>query len=102
MADHPLGLRYMTVNDDSAEGVEACPKIDLSDAGQCRACTWHEFPAGVSWAPGRLEVNGRKGRRVICVLAKDNFHYRIYDLDNPSNAEEAEDVRTEGSDEIMS
>ncbi len=99
MADHPLGLQYMTVNDDSAGIIEGCPKIDLSDAEQCRACTWREFPAGVSWAPERLEVNGRKGRRLICVLAQDKFHYRIYDLDNFSSAEEAEDV---GSDEIMS
>ncbi len=102
MNDHPLSLRYMTVNDDGVGEVEVFSKIDLSYADQCRSCTWREFPAGVSWVPERLEVNGRKGRRVICVLAQDNVHYRIYDLDSSSSAEEADDVRTEGSDEIMS
>lgn len=101
MIDHPLSLQYITVNDDSVGEVGGCPQIDLSDAERCRLCTWREFPAGVSWVPERLEVNGRKGRRVICVLAQDNLHYRIYDLDSSSSAEGVGDVRTEQSDEIM-
>ena len=44
--------------------------------------TWMVFPSGVSWTPQRLKVNGRKGRRAACVLAEDNFNYRIYDMDN--------------------
>ena len=28
-----------------------------------------------------MAVNGKTGRRAICVLAQDGFHYRIYDLD---------------------
>jgi len=102
LAVHPLGLQYTAVNDDKVRDVEGDPKIDLSDAEQCRSCTWHEFPAGVSWVPERLEVNGRKGRRAICVLAQDSVHYRIYDLDSSSGVEDAEEVRTEASDEIMS
>jgi anaphase-promoting complex subunit 4 len=31
--------------------------------------------------PEKLEVNGRKGRRVVCVLGKDRLHYRVFDLD---------------------
>ena len=49
-----------------------------------------EFPAGVSWAPERIEVNGRKGRRVVCVFAQDRFHYRVYDLDGAAEVETEE------------
>ena len=47
---------------------------------------WLKFGGGVSWTPKRLEVNGRKGRRVVCVFAEDRFHYRVYDLDARSGA----------------
>ena len=81
-----------------AETAMIVPTIDLSDPEQLRSYTWHEYPSGVSWAPERLEVNGTKGRRVICVLAQDRFHYRIYDLDSyPS----LKDANSDGSDEIM-
>ena len=49
-----------------------------------------------------MEINGRKGRRVICVLAHDRVHYRVYDLDSSSGGEKVQDTRTEGSDEVMS
>ncbi len=76
--------------------------LDLSETSTYRACTWLEFPVGVSWVPERLEVNGSKGRRAICVLAQDRLHYRIYDLDSSSGAVDAQDAKTEGSDEIVS
>lgn len=106
MADHPLGLQYNVVSDNSAEGLEAAvdntrlSEMDLSNAEQCRTCTWHEFPTGVSWTPERIEVNGRKGRRAICVLAQDRFHYRIFDLDSPSGGDATEETATEGSDDM--
>lgn len=76
--------------------------IDLSRPDVASAYMWQEFPDGVSWTPERMEVNGRKGRRVICVLAQDRFHYRVYDLDGSSSGGEVQDTRTEGSDEVMS
>ena len=30
-----------------------------------------------------MDINGRQGKRAICVLAQDALHYRIYDLDPP-------------------
>lgn len=75
------------------------PSIDLADPEHLRTYTWLEFPSGVSWTPKRMEVNGRKGRRVICIVAQDNFHYRVYDLDS---ATETQDLGPEGSDELMS
>lgn len=75
--------------------------FDLSDTGFRKACTWLEFPAGVSWAPESLAVNGRKGRRIVCVLAQDRLHYRVYDLDGSPGNMAAQEARTEGSDEAM-
>ncbi|MCJ1475454.1 hypothetical protein MMC13_004116 [Lambiella insularis] len=43
----------------------------------------YTFPAGPSWAPAKLEVNGRKGRRAACIIAEDLIHYRILDIDPP-------------------
>lgn len=76
--------------------------IDLSAPDMASAYTWLEFPEGAFWTPERMEINGRKNRRVICVLAQDRVHYRVYDLDSSSGNEGARDTRMEGSDEIMS
>lgn len=84
------------------DGSDDHSSIELSGPDAASAYTWQEFPEGVSWTPERVEVNGRKGRRVICVLAQDRFHYRVYDLDSSSGGEDVQDTRTESSDEIMS
>lgn len=108
-ADASGTLAYATMNEKNVgqrmDGNDDHSSIDLSCPDVANAYTWHEFPEGVSWAPERMEANGRKGRRVICVLAQDKFHYRVYDLDSSggsSGGEETQDVRTEGSDEVMS
>lgn len=49
--------------------------------------------------PARLEVNGRKGRRVVCILAEDNLHYRVFDLDSSSRDGQA-DSSGEGSESV--
>ena len=51
--------------------------------------------ASSAWTTERIEINGRKGRRTICVVDKDKIHYRIYDLDSLLQAEdEAEQIET--------
>ena len=101
----PNGLRYVVMADPNGRRTKnetepnIVPSIDLADREDLNACTWQEFPAGVTWTPERIEINGRKGRRVICVLAQDRFHYRVYDLDSSS---EIQDAATEASDEVMS
>lgn len=96
-------LVYATMNEGKVgqrmDGNHDHFSIDLSDPDVASAYTWQEFPEGVSWTPERMEINGRKGRRVICVLAQDRVHYRVYDLDSSSGGEE--DARAEGSDEVM-
>ncbi len=76
--------------------------VDFANPEHLSTYTWHEFPMGVSWTPQRIEVNGRKGRRAICVIAEDGFHYRVYDLDSPQDMDENEGSKTQGSDEVMS
>lgn len=54
--------------------------------------------------PARLEINGRKGRRVVCVLDEQRTHYTIYDLDNSAadDAHKMSGVDIEDSvDQIM-
>jgi len=87
---------------EQAEGTNLIPSVDLTRPEHLSAYTWQEVPTGVSWTPQRIEVNGRRGRRVICVVAEDGFHYRVYDLDSSPGIHEKEDSKTEGSDEFMS
>lgn len=77
------------------------PSIHLPGPDIASEYTWLKFPEGVSWTPERIEVNGRKGRRAICVLAQDRFRYRVYDIDIPSGDDGVRDIGTDDSDEIM-
>ncbi|KAK9464378.1 anaphase-promoting complex, cyclosome, subunit 4-domain-containing protein [Lipomyces arxii] len=58
---------------------------------QCR-----EF--GESFEPVAMAVNGRKGRRVGCVLADDGQRFLVFDLDDD---EEGEDEEDEEEDSMM-
>lgn len=64
--------------------------------------TWHCLPTGVPWATEKVEVNGRKGRRVACLLAQDRLHYRVYDLDHFPDASENDPDAAEDSEDQMS
>ena len=39
-----------------------------------------EFAKGVSWTPQRIAVSGTREERAVCIMARDNFKYRIYSL----------------------
>lgn len=52
-------------------------------AEQVHNYTIHVFAQGERFVPHKLVVNGRKGRRVVVVLAEDGKHYRVLDLDYP-------------------
>lgn len=59
----------------------------------------HTFLTDLLWTPERIEINGRRGRRIICVVGKDKARYRIHDLDSVHEAEEAREDRSD--DHIM-
>lgn len=103
--DASSGLEYTTQAlegksvAESAKSVTA--SLNLQDTEQAAQHTRHTFPPGVSWAPEKMDINGRKGRRVICVVAQDKKRYRMYDVDSNPDVEEPEDGRDYGSDEEM-
>lgn len=52
----------------------------------------HTFPAGPEGVE-KCEVNGKKGRRALCVVAEDKIRYRIFDLDaDEASLEERSDM----------
>ncbi|EKG12239.1 hypothetical protein MPH_10646 [Macrophomina phaseolina MS6] len=59
----------------------------------------HVFPASERFTPLKIDVNGRKDRRVVCVLSDDLKHYKIYDLDYESGKEGEADTTV---DTVMS
>lgn len=48
----------------------------------------HTFPLTESFKPAKIEVNGRKNRRVCLVISEDGRNMKIYDLDFTAGAEE--------------
>lgn len=75
-------LSYHAQQPMGEEGSAEPHSIDLRNPKELAARTIHRFPADEAWAPRRLEVNGRKGRRILCVLAEDSLHYRQYAIDS--------------------
>ncbi len=50
--------------------------------------------------PARMDVNGRKGRRVVCVLDEQGMQYSIFDLDHAAQ-DDGNEVAEDGGDEVM-
>jgi anaphase-promoting complex subunit 4 len=50
--------------------------------------------------PKKLEINGRKGRRVVCVLDQDGMRYEIFDIDG-ADGEHGENGEEENGEEAM-
>lgn len=65
---------------------------------QLQDLTIHVFEPEARFAPKELVVNGRKGRRVVVVLARDGKHYRVLDMDYPSWRERDDDEDREGTE----
>ncbi|KAL9102889.1 MAG: hypothetical protein Q9163_002012 [Psora crenata] len=76
------GLKYKVDSTCISDQSGITTGLSVSDSFPLDEYTWLKFRSGVSWTPKFVDVNGRKGRRAACVLAEDQFHYRVYDLDN--------------------
>lgn len=89
-------------------GVHVCAataalNLDISDEKLLNQLLQHTFPEGRAWTPERIEINGRKARRSICVVAKDMVTYRVLDLDSlHENKGESKEETKSGSEEMMS
>lgn len=58
--------------------------------------------SGARAKPVQLDVNGRKGRRAVCVLYEDAVRYDVFDLDDAMEGDEEDgngedEVEVEGS-----
>ena len=91
-SDNDEGLIYTKLAETPDSDVNTTPEIHTIDLEQSSHLVRHSFPPGPTWTPKRMEINGRKGRRAICVLAQDGLHYRIYDLDSMTNDEETMEI----------
>ncbi|KAI9802111.1 MAG: hypothetical protein M1833_002032 [Piccolia ochrophora] len=60
----------------------------FSNEDLCSSYSCHTFSE--SFRPASLEINGRKGRRVLCVLGEDHLHYKVFDLDSVQVGEDHE------------
>lgn len=77
--------------------------LDISDEKLLSQLQQHRFPAGAAWTPERIEINGRKSRRSVCVVAKDRVTYRVFDLDSlHQNKDESEKKTKSGTSEMIS
>lgn len=102
-------LFYENVNlevDDGAgapvRAATAALNLDISDENLLSQQQQHRFPEGASWTPERIEINGRKSRRGICVVAKDRVTYRVFDLDSlQKNKDESEKKINSDTCEMM-
>jgi anaphase-promoting complex subunit 4 len=74
------------------------------DQGFLQPYTKHVFATSDGFKPVKIEVNGRKNRRICVVLGEDGRQMKIYDLDFNDDADDWVDIGEEkmGGDHIMS
>ena len=71
-------------------------KLDLTTTEMMEPYVKHLFSrAGHLWKPSFLELNGRKGRRAICVVSQDKLRYALLDMDSSHDPEIDEDEITD-------
>lgn len=96
----PGGLTYRAwaplSADDIGDGLFASASTITLSHEQASSSTYarHTFPAN-SFPPAQMEINGRRGRQVICVLSHDGLRYQIFDL----GGDPTETSRSQGPDE---
>lgn len=114
--DTPFHPNYIRLGDDgsetSATSDSVTPPVQvtllhLANGEQDAEFVRHTFPQQEGMEPVELEVNGRKGRRVVCVLYADGLRYSVFDMDSSGVAEEEEEAgdgngEMEVEDKVMS
>lgn len=73
-------------------------EFDLSSLAETGAIKHIFAPSGPKARPVWLDVNGRRGRRAVCVLYGDGIRYDVLDLD-VAVEEWEEEEEEEGDDE---
>ncbi|KAJ9314359.1 hypothetical protein DTO271D3_5336 [Paecilomyces variotii] len=94
--DIPFSLSYVDIDPKSVTPgfeVPLAAMVNLSVESKHAVRIRHAFAtAGAKSRPIRVDVNGRKGRRVVCVLYGEGLRYEVLDLDNevPEDEDEGE------------
>lgn len=85
----------------SAEPVTTTMDLDLFslDSPHVNAIKHTFAKSGPKAKPVRVDVNGRKGRRAVCVLYGDGLRYEVLDIDAEMEDEEEEEDEGEEGDE---
>lgn len=82
-SDGAEGLHFADYGVNREGDADSPPHIQSFDLEQAGPYLRHSFPKDPSWTPERMDINGRQGKRALCVLSQDALHYRVYDLDPP-------------------
>ncbi|KZF19733.1 hypothetical protein L228DRAFT_271053 [Xylona heveae TC161] len=98
---HPFRLRYRTVPQETKaeECLASMDSIDFTREAITN-CSSHTFDGTDKFSPVRIEINGRKGRRAVCVLDRDLLRYKVFDLDS-GGVDELEAAGSEYENEDM-
>ncbi|KAL1963582.1 hypothetical protein VTN77DRAFT_8027 [Rasamsonia byssochlamydoides] len=89
---HPTYVPFDPSNPSSPSATTGATVLDLESAHA--ELVMHSFPSsGPKSKPVRIDVNGRKGRRAVCVLFADGLHYEVLDMDSQVQGEEEEEVQ---------
>jgi anaphase-promoting complex subunit 4 len=98
-------LTFNIFETDVSNGQESGVEVDVQfDQDFLQPYSKHVFGTSDDFKPAKIEVNGRKNRRICVVLGEDGRRMRIYDLDFNDSADDWVDVGEEktGGDHIMS
>ena len=72
----------------SGHAMQSSIQIDLQELSRIEAYILHAFPHSERFRPNTLAVNGRKNRRVFCVLGEDKRRFRMFSVEGEqSNGE---------------
>ncbi|PWY90049.1 anaphase-promoting complex component Cut20/Apc4 [Aspergillus heteromorphus CBS 117.55] len=96
----PFSVDYGIHDPRSPDPVTSATSVDLSSPDSPYTdLIKHSFPSDKGKArPIRIDVNGRRGRRAICVVYGDAMRYEVLDLDAELEEEEEEEQEDEFED----
>ncbi|RAL16856.1 putative anaphase-promoting complex component Cut20/Apc4 [Aspergillus homomorphus CBS 101889] len=96
-----VSIEYREEPDETSAQLTATMDLDiLAPSSQDLDIIKHSFIGAKGKArPVRIDVNGRRGRRAICVLYGDGIRYEVLDLDAEMGDDEDEDEEEEDLDE---
>ncbi|EEH15946.1 hypothetical protein PABG_06033 [Paracoccidioides brasiliensis Pb03] len=72
----------------------------LADPQQHADFVKHTFTGQGNMEPVEFQVNGRKGRRVVCVLYADRLRYSVFDMDSSEDGQVDEENSEEDPEDV--